>query len=300
MTTLASEAKGVFEPPRAGYARTVSKRGQAGSPLFHAFPSNVSVSRPSFYGFRQHYAGAGVLGQPINPPGLTRYPVMGGNWALKLSTPDLPESQIPANQRQFAVYKNLSRYFTKTEVRLISYSGYFAVMPGREAPGANWALGIDSQTWGNTERSFFKVECRYPGGSAAQWYLVNNAGEAIQILPANVSKRHTAGINQNKANFNYVEFTVKLNANNERGQYYSLQVNDLFFDLTNVETWADPSQSGQQTPQGSESDPGTSAAHMLNFDGGLNFGIFGSAPSAAGSHPFRLICADLMATIFDV
>ena len=52
--------------------------------------------------------------------------------------------------------------------------------------------------------------------------------------------------------------------------------------------------------QGSEADPTTSAAHLLNYDGGTNFGIFGSAPSVEGSHPYRLLCMDLMATVFDV
>jgi hypothetical protein len=300
MSVLVSKTKGQFAPISRRHARAVSKRNQGGTVLFHAFPSGFSAARPSFYGFRQHMGGAGVAAQPINPPGLTRYPAMGENWALKLSTPDLPLASIPANQRSYAVYKNLSRHFKATEAGLISFSGYFASMAGREAPGGNWAIGIDAQTWGNTDRSFFKAECHYSSGTGgAQWYLVDNEGAAIAILPTNASARHTAGINQNKANFNYIELTVKLNANGERGQYYSLQINDLFFDLTNVENWADPTQSGKQAPQGSESDPTTSAAHLLNYSGGLNFGIFGSASVAEGSHPTRLICVDLMATVFD-
>lgn len=300
MTTLNSASKGAFAPVYLRNARAPSKHQQAGNPLFHAFPSGLPAARPSFYGYRQHFSGAGTAAQPINPMGLTRYPAMGENWALKLSTPDLPLAQIPANQQQFAVYKNLSRFFTAEEVGLISYSGYFASMCGREAPGGNWAIGIDSQTWGSKERSFFKAECRYSSGTGpAQWYLVDNSGAAVVLKPANVTKRHVAGINQNKANFNYVELVVKLNANGERGEYYSLQVNDLYLDLLDPTVWEDPTQSGKQTPQGSEADPTTSAAHLLNFDGGLNFGVFGSASVAEGSYPTRLICCDLMATIFD-
>lgn len=302
MTTLTEESKGNFWAPQGQLARTLSKRQQVGNPLFHSFPSHLPAAHPSFYGWRQHVTGSTTSAQPINPPGLTRYPSMGENWALKLSTPDKPIGEIPANQQQFAVYKNMSRHFTVAEAKLISFSGYFASMPAREAPGANWALGMDCQTWGNTKRSFFKTECRYPSGTgAAQWYLVNNAGSAVVIEPTNVTKRHTAGINQNKANLNYVELTVKLEANEEAGAYYSLQVNDLYFDLFNETThWPESTQRGAQTPQGSEADPTTSAAHLLNYDGGTNFGIFGSAPSVEGSHPYRLICTDLMATVYDV
>jgi hypothetical protein len=156
------------------------------------------------------------------------------------------------------------------------------------------------QNWASSERSFFKAEVRYASGtSAPRWFLVNNAGSSVEIGPTNVTRRHTVGINQNKANFNYVELTVKLNANGEYGQYYSLQVNDLFFDLTNTEHWPEPEQSGRETPQGGEAEATTSATQLLNNDGGMNFGIFGNAPSVEASHPYRLICADLMATIYD-
>jgi hypothetical protein len=295
--TLTSTAKGNLNPIAAGFARTVSKRDQTGSVLFHAFPSHVSDAKPSFYGFApNHYGGAGTAGAALPPLGLTRYPSMGPGYALKLSTPDRPLTHIPTSQNNVAAYKRLSRFFTESESSLISFSGYFASMPGRVAPGSNWSIGIDAQMWGSTDRSFFKASCRYPGGGAANWYLTDNSGAVVQLAS---SSRITAGLNQNKANFNYVEMIVKLNANSGRGQYYGLQVNNTYFDLTDTAVWADPTQSGQQSVQGSTTDPSSTTTHLLDFDGGLNFGVFFTGPGDDTSYPHRLICADLIATVFD-
>src|ERR1019366_1294273 len=69
MSVLTSKAKGMFAPIARHHARSPSKRAQGGSVLFHAFPSGLPAARPSFYGFRQHVTGAGVLAQANNPPG---------------------------------------------------------------------------------------------------------------------------------------------------------------------------------------------------------------------------------------
>lgn len=278
-----------------GISRSPSNR-KNGTILFHSTFENGSRE-----GWRQHYSGLEGTGDPLPPLSLTRYPPpFQGEYALLLTSTDRAYAEIPAgNAQQFSAYKNLGRYFTTSEVKLLTFSGYFAEWnTGGYAPNANWGIGIDSQLYDNSDRSFFKMMVRRPSGSAAQVYLANNAGAMVALTPTNVSKNHVIGLNQNKFNYNYVELTVDLSQNSGRGAYHSGRVNDLTFDFTNSATWADPTQSGQQTPQGAVGDPATTAAQFLDYRGGLNFGIFGDLlPGSLGA--FGLICDELTATIYD-
>jgi hypothetical protein len=287
-----------------GIARVPSHRKQNGSVLFHS-----TFEGASFEGWRQHYSGTEETGDPYPPPSLTRYPVKSGEYALLLTTTARAYEEIPAGNalQGPSAYKNLTRYDLPATLGLVSFSGYFAEWhSGGYAPVANWGLGIDSQLFDNSDRSFFKVQCRYPEGKEPQWYLTDNEGKS-RPLPSNISKNISTGINQNKFNFNYVELVVNMNENSGRGAYHSLQVNEKVFDLTDPANWPanlggapnwSMAQSGQQTTQGSASGPKNTAEHFLDFRGGMNFGIFGDLNSGAlGS--FGLICDELVGTIYD-
>jgi hypothetical protein len=286
-----------------GIFRSPSKRRSQGDLLFGDTFSDHG--RPTFNHWRQHYAGQGTSGAPVIPPGLTRYPSL-DSYALVLSTPDKGISQTPSSQRGFGSYKNLSRWFTEDDAGLVTFSAYITTMVGRVAPGASWSIGIDTQKWGSSpgtyDRSFFKLSCQYVGGvNGALWYLVNNAGTAVPLKRPDGSDTSgsTAGLNQNKANFNYVELTVDLSSNGGRGKYVSCQINNMVLDLTDTNVWADSTQSGQQSTQGlGLGHIGSTSEYLLDYSGGLNFGVFGSMPNNDGAYPFRLFVSRPCATIY--
>lgn len=285
-----------------GVARTPSMRKQKGDVLFYDTFSDGG--RPTFNHWRQHYAGAGTAGAPVIPHGLTRYPAL-DSYALALSTASRDDAGTPDSQKGYGSYKNLSRWFTEADAHLISFSGFFTVLAGRTAPSANWGLGMDFQNWNSDDRSFFKVQCRYPTSGSANWYAYDNIADSSTGDPGTGSPIQlpnsdhcTAGINQNKFNWNYVEMTIRLDANGNRGAYHSLQVNQKYFDLTDPAVWPDSAQSGQQNPQG-DGNPASSAQHLLDYSGGLNFGVFGAAPATGKGYPFKLYCARLCATVYE-
>lgn len=262
-----------------GLARNMDKRVQSGKTLFHCDFND------GFQGWRDHYGDT----TPQPPISLTSYPVFDGKQALKLSTGDAPAIDGERPSAGTSTYKNLSRY---NEDGLLSFSGFFTTMSGRQALAwSSWGIGVDTQYWDSSGRGFPKLICRDDAELGPAWFITSNTGSQI-LIPGTrgfAGTNVTHGENENKFNFSYVRLTIE-----PSGNYVEAQLNHRVFDLRGL-----GGGRGLQEPQGGNIDL-TSRGRYANYSGGQNAGIFLSASTInPNAYPAALICDELLFTVGD-
>jgi hypothetical protein len=184
--------------------------------------------------------------------------------------------------RNSAAFKNLSRYY---DGNLVTFSCYLAhgSDSSTAALGGFWLM-IDTQSWDNTRRSFFKLMVHRDAASGDRSLSIANNDE--KPVKVHNGTDLFAGDNENKFNFDWISITVDLDANNGLGGYHSCQVNNKAFDLTGL-----AGQSAKEPPQ--------QGGAMDSFAGGLNFGVL-LYPGAAGTGDSMLVLDEVVATVDEV
>ena len=221
-------------------ARQMSLRSETERIVFH------STFNGTFDGWRQHQGGS----IPYAPVSLSSYPVLAGTHALRIP--------IPANG-EGSTYKNLSRW---REARFATFSAFFTHWQSvSTAALGTWGMGIDTQFWDNSGRSFFRLVCRRDNDTGARTWAIRSEVNTYIDVPG--ATHHAAGDNENKYNWDFLSLTVDLSANGGLGGYHSAQINHELFDLTGLGAGNAP-----HDPQ--VGDP------FDSFAGGWNCGVFAS------------------------
>jgi hypothetical protein len=257
------------------FARVPARNPLQGKALLH------DTFDDGFNGWRDHFGGAG----PCPALSLTSYPVFSGSHALMIGCSAPPDDGYTdgwESGRNAAAFKNLSRYY---DGKLVTFSCYLA--HGADAStaslGGYWLM-IDTQSWDNKRRSFFKLMIhRDPASGDRSLSVSNNDAKPVKVYGG---ADLLAGDNQNKFNFDWISLTVDLDANNGLGGYHSCQVNNRAFDLTGV-----AGQNAKDNPQ--------KGGAVDSFAGGLNFGVL-VYPGAAGTGDSFVVIDEAVATVDEV
>lgn len=207
-----------------------------------------------FCGWRDHMGGS----SPYPALGLCSHPVYTGNRALMVSVGK--KGTTLGLSGTGSAYKNYSRFVNSG---LITFEGMFAIGGANlgQMP-AQWALVMDVQKWDNSNRAFYSLTCVRAAGADPRTADVWNVSGAAAAKTPIASDVPSAGDNENKMNWNYVRFTVNLDAYGGLGGYHSAQIGHQVYDLAALGVEPD-----RQTPQT------TSGVGGGSFAGGLNFGL---------------------------
>lgn len=221
----------------------------------------ASDFRRGFEGWRDHYHG----NAPANPLSLVDYPLEGG---LMVSTQAKPDSSYATGwygSANSAAFKNLSRHI---DGGLCSFSTYIThgFDTGTAALGS-FFICIDTQSWDNSRRSFFKLQCgRNDSTGNRSWGIIGGPSNSTYYGIPDTAGNVTSGDNENKYNTDYVRLTVDLTT----WKYVEAQINHRVYPLTGLA----PNDEAPEPPQ-----VGTPAD---SFAGGLNCGVV-VTPGPAGS-----------------
>jgi hypothetical protein len=234
-----------------------------------------------FDGWRDHYNGSG----PCPPLSLTSYPVFSGSHALMIGCSAAPDDGYADGWQSgtnAAAFKNLSRYYDGNLVTLSCYLAHGSDAT-TAALGGYWLM-VDTQSWDNSRRAFFKLMVNRDAASGQRSLsIANNEAKPVRVYNGTDL---FSGDNENKFNFDWISLTVDLDANNGLGGYHSCQVNNRAYDLTGL-----AGQSAKESPQ--------QGGAMASFAGGLNFGVL-LYPGPAGSGESFLVIDQVVASVDEV
>lgn len=278
--TFASLLAGTTVDPTApdllAPAGLVRKRGKR---LFHS-----TFADGSFDGWRDHFA----YGTPRGNVGLTRYPLMSGSHAMMISTGENVYG-TGTQSNSAGTYKNLTR---PADGGLASFSGFFALagegdLTTKTFPWASWGIGLDTQKWDDTARSFFKVECRDDSNTEAPgWFIRSGSNGSSTDIAIPNSRGFFPGGNERKWNFAYLRLTVDLSANAGAGGYHEFQVGTKVFDLRGLGA-------------GSAPDLILSNGSHDDFTGGFNPGVTLTRSTKNTTYRYNALVADDLVCTFD-
>lgn len=218
------------------------------------------------FGNWRNHQGANTANPPVSRTALRAFD--GSSKSLMLSVGSRPQTAT-IKSASCSTYNNLSRWVDNGMVK----GEWWYTIGGSDldnSPG-NVLFGIDTQSWDDKWRGFYRLMCHRFTGPADnavrvnQWALVDDSAARVPI-PAQgdnpVPPYH--GDNENKMNWNYVALSVDLdykNADGSRGRYHEAQIGPYKYDLTRLGAGR-----GKQNPQVA------SAVGAGSFAGGLNFG----------------------------
>lgn len=211
----------------------------------------------------------------------------GSPYSMLLSTsPRRNSGTIPA--ATCSTYRNMSRDFDTGKVRFEAWVATGWPLQNDPDTGNtpnSWFIGVDTQTWDNSSRGFYRLTAQIRTGPDQTSVLSNawrlNADNGDQVYISRTGAGSTAvpaqsppmpGENEFKLNFFRVALWVDLTAvrstDGAPGSYFRAEMGNRVYDLTGlVDGAGNPIGRGKQTPQTGSSVGGGS------FAGGFNFGV---------------------------
>lgn len=219
------------------------------------------------FGNWRNHQGGNTANPPISRTAMRAFD--GSSKSLMLSTGARPQT-AGIKSANCGTYNNLSRWVNSG---LVKYETWLTIGGSDldNSPG-NILIGIDTQTWDDKSRGFYRLMCkRFTGPSDAPvrsnvWCLVDDKAGQVDI-PAQGENPVPPypGDNENKMNWFYVALTVDLDfvgPDGAKGRYMEAQIGPYKYDLTKLGAGR-----GKQNPQ-IKSEVGAGS-----FAGGLNFGL---------------------------
>lgn len=224
-----------------------------------------------FGNWRNHQGGSTIY-PPISRTSLRA--IDGSSKSLMLSTGPRPQNSTNgATTGSCSTYNNLSRWVNDG---LVKYEAWYTIggLDLAQSPH-NLLFAIDTQSWDDTNRAFYRIMCRrWVGGDIAGpngeptpvWSVLNDKGEHVNVVAQGSTPAPPyPGDNENKMNWNYFSMTVDLgykNTDGSLGRYLEMQVGPYTYDLLPLNVGR-----GKTNPQI------VSSVGSGSFAGGLNFGI---------------------------
>jgi len=181
---------------------------------------------------------------------------------------------------------------------LVSFSGQLALrgdgsLTTEDWPFMSWGLAFDTQRWDNAARDFPQVTYQTRPNKAdgtpqdPAWHVrvVRADGTTTsRVIPGTAGLG--AGLNERKANSQYVRLTWELDRGDGHGRYYELQAGGRTFDLRNI-----------LGPGESASDHVLQDTSWDHFTGTLNLGLL---LTRAPARTVDMLAGELVATYNDL